>query len=139
MNAISSLSSATSTAGAADSSSDDKKIDKSAKEFESLLLSTWLEKAYDSFGSVPGSDDDEELNSGKEQYNSMGMQSLAQTLTAAGGIGIADMIANHLRHQAHTGGADSSAAQQTALEKARTEDLGKKFLVPTELSGKGSR
>lgn len=135
MNAISSVSSATPSAGAANSASDDKKIDKSSKEFESLLLSTWLEKAYDSFGSVPGSEDDEELNSGKEQYNSMGMQSLAQTLTESGGIGIATMIAKHLHRQSDTG----AAAQASALEKAHAEDQGKKFLGTTELSERGSR
>lgn len=70
------------------------KIDKSAKDFESILLSNWLQQAEQSFGSVPGGDDDED--SGKEQFQGMAMQSLGASLTAAGGIGIAKIISAQL-------------------------------------------
>ncbi len=33
---------------------DSAKIDKAAKDFESILIGEWLEKAEKSFGSVPG-------------------------------------------------------------------------------------
>ena len=79
---------------------EDKKIDKSAGEFESLLLSNWLQGAYQSFGAVPGSEDEENLNSGKEQYQAIAMQQLGSALTASGGIGIAKMISEHLHKAA---------------------------------------
>lgn len=76
------------------------RIDKSAREFESLLLSKWLEGAYQSFGTMPGADDEEDLDSGKEQFQSIAMQSLGSSMAAAGGIGIAKMIAEHLHRSA---------------------------------------
>ena len=38
----------------------DAKIEKSAKEFESMLLSNWLQQAEQSMASVPEADEDEE-------------------------------------------------------------------------------
>ncbi|MGD0096763.1 MAG: hypothetical protein ABSB60_09720 [Terracidiphilus sp.] len=78
------------------SSGDDAKIDKSSKEFESILLSNWLQQAEQSFGSLPGSDDEDDMDSGKEQFQSIAMQSLGSALSSSGGIGIAKMIANSL-------------------------------------------
>jgi Rod binding domain-containing protein len=69
------------------------KIEKSAKDFESILLGSWLQQAEQSFGSLPGEDDED---SGKDQYQAMAMQSLGTSLTAAGGIGIAKMISTQL-------------------------------------------
>ena len=71
------------------------KIEKSAKDFESILLGSWLQQAEQSFGSLPGGDD-EDADSGKEQFQSMAMQSLGASMTAAGGIGIAKMISKQL-------------------------------------------
>lgn len=73
---------------------ENQKIDKSAKDFESILLSNWLEQSEKSFASVPGDDDDDD--SGKEQYQGIAMQSLGAAMSASGGIGIAKMIATHL-------------------------------------------
>jgi Rod binding domain-containing protein len=81
------------------------KIEKSAKDFESLLLSNWLSEAENSFAKMPGSDEEDE-DPGKEQFMGMAMQSLGTSLTAAGGIGLAKMIANQL----HTT-ADAEAAK----------------------------
>ncbi len=78
---------------AASPSADNAKIDKSSKDFESILLSSWLQQAEQSFGSLPGSEDDD---SGKEQYLGIAMQSMGASLAASGGIGIAKMIANSL-------------------------------------------
>jgi len=52
------------------------KIEKSAKDFESILLGTWLQQAEQSFGSLPGGDDDDDADSGKDQFQGMAMQSL---------------------------------------------------------------
>jgi len=87
---------ATNGTQSAKQASQNAKIDKSAKEFESLLLSNWLQSAYQSFGSIPGSEDGDDLDSGKEQFQGIAMQSLGSAMSAAGGIGIARMIADFL-------------------------------------------
>jgi Rod binding domain-containing protein len=80
----------------ASSSTQDAKIEKSSKDFESILLSSWLQQAEQSFGSLPGSEDEDDMDSGKEQFQGIAMQSLGASLAASGGIGIAKMIANSL-------------------------------------------
>jgi Rod binding domain-containing protein len=75
--------------------SQNAKIEKSATDFESILLGSWLQQAEQSFGSVPGGDDDDS-DSGKEQYMGIAMQSLGASMTNSGGIGIAKMISNSL-------------------------------------------
>jgi len=74
----------------------DAKIEKSAKDFESILLSNWLQQAEQSFAKLPGGDDEEDADAGKEQFQGMAMQSLGTSMTAAGGIGIAKMISKQL-------------------------------------------
>jgi Rod binding domain-containing protein len=88
-----------------------KKIDKSAKEFESILLGSWLQQAEQSFGSLPGGDDDDDADAGKEQFQGMAMQSLGSSMTAAGGIGIAKMISKQL-HRAE----DARTAKEANLQ-----------------------
>ena len=78
------------------SSAENAKIDKSARDFESILLSNWLQQAEQSFGSLPGSDEEDDMDSGKEQFQGIAMQSLGASLAASGGIGIAKLIANSL-------------------------------------------
>ena len=73
-----------------------KKLTSTAKEFESVLLTQWLQAAESSFGSVPGGDDD--ADSGGEQLKSFGIQQLATALSNAGGIGIARMVSKALSH-----------------------------------------
>ncbi len=82
----------------------DGKIEKSAQEFESMLLSTWLQQTESSMATVPGAEDDEDA-AGRDQMMSLGVQSLATSLAASGGIGIGKMIAKAL-HAA----ADKAAA-----------------------------
>lgn len=77
--------------GSDEGSRDDAKIEKGAKEFESMLLSTWLQQAEASMASVPGAEDDGDA-AGKEQMMSLGVQSLSSSMVASGGIGIASMI-----------------------------------------------
>jgi Rod binding domain-containing protein len=80
----------------------DGKIEKSATEFESMLLSNWLQQAEQSMATVPGADDDEDA-AGRDQMMSLGVQSLARSLAATGGIGIGKMIAQAL-HRAEDKG-----------------------------------
>jgi Rod binding domain-containing protein len=75
---------------------ENNKIEKAAKDFESILLGGWLQKAEESFASLPGGDDDDDADAGKEQLQSIAMQSLGISMTAAGGIGIAKMISKQL-------------------------------------------
>jgi Rod binding domain-containing protein len=89
---------------AASGATENNKIEKSAREFESILLGSWLQQAEQSFGSLPGGDDDDDADAGKEQYQGIAMQSLGSSMAAAGGIGIAKMIAKQL-HKADAVGA----------------------------------
>jgi Rod binding domain-containing protein len=76
---------------------DQQKIERSATEFESILLGSWLQSAEKSFGTVPGGDpDSEDADPGKQQFQSYAMQAVATALSKAGGIGIASMISSHL-------------------------------------------
>jgi Rod binding domain-containing protein len=84
-------------AGAAPASKEDAKIAKAGRDFESILLGSWLQQAENSFGSVPGGDEEDEGDdSGKDQFQGISMQALAGKLSASGGIGIAKMISSHL-------------------------------------------
>jgi Rod binding domain-containing protein len=78
------------------------KIDKSAQEFESMLLGTWLQQAEQSMGTVPGANDDDDQNGGqREQIMSLGVQALSTALAASGGIGIGKMISHALHATAN--------------------------------------
>ncbi len=76
-------------------SSDQQKIEKSSREFESILLAQWLQTAEKSFATVPGSDDPNSMP-GKDQFQGFAMQAVATAMTKGGGIGIADQIASYL-------------------------------------------
>jgi Rod binding domain-containing protein len=95
-------------------SADQQKIERSAKEFESILLTSWLQSAEKSFGTVPGGDpESENEDPGKGQFQSYAMQAVATALTKAGGIGIASMIVSHL-------GKPSVAQQSLAPSKPKS-------------------
>jgi Rod binding domain-containing protein len=73
------------------------KIEKSAKDFESVLMGHWLEQAQQSFATVPGGDPNEDPSLGKDQFQSIAMQAVAGALSGhQGGLGIASMVAKHL-------------------------------------------
>jgi Rod binding domain-containing protein len=95
---------------------ENSKIEKSAKDFESILLGSWLQQAEQSFASLPGGDDDGDADAGKEQFQGIAMRSLGDAMTAAGGIGIAKMIAKHL-HKAADGQAPATAGTLPAHPK----------------------
>lgn len=81
---------------AAKTSTEDSKIEKSAKDFEAILLGNWLQQAEETFAKVPGSDEDEQ-DSATSQFSQMAMQSLGTSFASSGGIGIAKMIATQLQ------------------------------------------
>jgi Rod binding domain-containing protein len=93
----------------------DAAIEKSARDFEAMLLGTWLQQAEQSFATVPGAEDDEDA-AGRDQMMSLGVQSLSQCLAASGGIGIAKMIATAL-HRA----ADKAEPATSSAETERTQ------------------
>jgi Rod binding domain-containing protein len=80
------------------SSGDNSKIEKGAREFEAMLLATWMQQAEQSMASVPGADDEE--MAGKDQMMSLGVQSVSTALAASGGIGIGKMIAQSMHRMA---------------------------------------
>jgi Rod binding domain-containing protein len=86
-----------------------------ATEFESLLLSQWLQETQTSFGSAPGEDQAEDP--AQEQTMSFAMQSLAKGITAAGGIGLSQMIAKALCVSSErSSAAGKEAAKATAAD-----------------------
>jgi Rod binding domain-containing protein len=87
----------------------DGKIEKSAREFESMLLSNWLQQAEQSMATVPGAEDDEDAP-GRDQMMSLGVQQLANSLAASGGIGIGKMIAKALHKAADQAAAPAAGA-----------------------------
>jgi Rod binding domain-containing protein len=89
-------------------SNDDAKIEKGARQFEAMLLSTWLQQAEQSFATIPGAEDDEDA-AGRDQMMSLGVQSLSESLAASGGIGIAKMIAKALHAAADKAEAPAKA------------------------------
>jgi len=80
----------------------DPQLEKTAKAFESILLAKWLEEAEHSFAAVPGEDPEkDDADPGADQYRSLALQSLAESITASGGVGIAKMIVRQLSRQPH--------------------------------------
>ena len=94
----------------------DSKIEKSARDFESMLLSNWLQQAEQSMASVPGADDDEDAGT-RDQMMGLGVQSLANSMTASGGIGIAKMISKALHSAADRQQPAPAPAAPVKLEK----------------------
>jgi len=89
------------------SRADAAKIDKGAKEFEAILVGSWLQQAEQSFATIPGADDDDQ-DVGRDSMMSLGVQSLATSLAASGGIGIGKMVAKAMHEAADK--ADGQAA-----------------------------
>ena len=94
----------------------DAKIEKSSRDFESILLGSWLQGAEQSFGTVPGGDGEDDEDTGKEQFQGIATQALAGSLAASGGIGIAAMISKSLHAASHNQapGAPEAAAKEAS-------------------------
>ena len=69
------------------------KLTKAAREFEGILLSSWLEEVQKS--SLDPSEAAQD--GGSETLRSLGTQAVAQALAQRGGLGIARMIVHHFR------------------------------------------
>ena len=78
------------------STSNTARLSSAAKEFESVLLGQWLKEAESTFGSVPGSEEDD---AGGEQMKEFAMQHVASDITDRGGIGIAPMVERAIAKQ----------------------------------------
>lgn len=102
----------------------DAKIEKGAKQFEAMLLSSWLQQAEQSFATVPGADDDENAT-GKDQMMSLGVQSLSESLAASGGIGIGAMIAKAMH-------AEADQAQTVTNTESGTSTESNQVVTPPE-------
>jgi Rod binding domain-containing protein len=92
---------------------DPARIDKAARDFESVLVGQWLEQAEKSFAAVPGNDPDQQSDSAHDQFQSIACQALAQGLSRTGGFGIAEMVRKQL----------AATVDQTSTP-ARTADEG---------------
>ncbi len=111
---------------------DPGKIEKAAKDFESILLGHWLEEAQQSLGSAPGGEDDDDNDPAQSQLQGLGMQSLATAITNSGGIGLASLISRQL-HRVEAGllrspqslGVDTGHVQETTNLRTRRKRLAK--------------
>ncbi|HEY1802508.1 MAG TPA: hypothetical protein VGG46_16395 [Terriglobales bacterium] len=106
-----------------DSKSGDKaKIEKSARDFESVLIGQWLEQAEKSFATVPGGDPDNQTDPGHDQLQGIATQSLSQALTKAGGLGIAHMLSKALeKAQQNSNQQPVEAGSMTAGDVAKAK------------------
>jgi len=91
----------------------DSKLQKSAQQFEAILIAKWLEDAEASFAKLPGEDNDPDADPGQDQFRSMAQQFLAENLSAAGGLGIAAMIVKHLQQH-----------NQQSIDNKKVNDIG---------------
>jgi Rod binding domain-containing protein len=91
---------------------DDAKIEKGAREFEAILVGSWLQQAYQSFATVPGADSDSQ-DVAHDQVMSFGVQSLATSMAASGGIGIGKMIAKAMHAAAAKTAGQSPATAES--------------------------
>ena len=71
-------------------STGNKQLSPRANEFETMLLTQWLQSSDSTFGSVPGEDDS--ASAGDDQIRSFALQQLASGIAAKGGVGIARYV-----------------------------------------------
>jgi Rod binding domain-containing protein len=80
------------TLAAARPSQPAQKLKKAAQEFESMLLSSWLQKMNESFAG-----NDEKQDPAHDTFTSLGTEAMAQALAARGGVGIAAKLLKQLQ------------------------------------------
>ena len=95
--------------------SDDAKIERGSKEFEAILVGSWLQQAEQSIATVPGADSDDQ-DVGRDSMMSFGVQALSTSMAASGGIGIGKMIAKAMHAAADKADAQAAPAM-TELAK----------------------
>lgn len=79
---------------------DHKKMQESARAFESLLIGKWLEAAESSLATVPGGTEEEEGDGSVKQLSQIGTQAMAESISANGGFGIAKMLLSSIEKSA---------------------------------------
>jgi len=80
-----------------------EKIEQSAKQFEAVLMSHWLDQAEQSFATVPGGDPDGEDDQTRDQYHSPAPPPPAPPPPGPRpALGIANMVAKHLEAMQQT-------------------------------------
>jgi Rod binding domain-containing protein len=94
-----------------------RKIAKAAHDFEAVLLNTLLGPLEKTFSSLPG----KEADAVSDNYHSLGMQALASSIAAKGGVGIAAMIVKSLSKR------DNAAAVPHEKSPARGASLARPF------------
>jgi Rod binding domain-containing protein len=99
-------------------SATDAKIAKGAKDFEAMLLSSWLQQAEQSFATIPGAEDDDDAAS-RDQMMSFGTQALAQAMANSGGIGIAKMIAEAMHRTAAKAEVTATAPAEGKIDEKK--------------------
>ncbi len=100
--------------------SDDTKIEKGAREFEAILVGSWLQQAEQSFATVPGADEDQDA--GGQQMMSLGVQQLATAMAANGGLGIGKMIAKAMHENAERANAQGSSQPEPGAASPEPSD-----------------
>jgi Rod binding domain-containing protein len=86
-----------------------------AHQFEAILLNSLLGSLEHSFSALPG----KKADSIADNYHAMGMQALASSLAAGGGMGIATMI---IRNLLHSKGQGPSGQTQPTKVSGRSAD-----------------
>lgn len=80
--------------------SHDEKLVRAAHQFEAVLLNQLLGSLEHSFSNLGK----HKAEDGSDQYQFLGMQTLATSIAEHGGVGIAEMIIRNLRRQDHSAG-----------------------------------
>ena len=93
-----------------------KRVTHAARQFEAVLLNNLLGSLEHSFSALPGKQPDAIA----DDYHGMGMQALAATLAARGGVGIANMIVRNLLHtKGQVSGVSGEATKVSSLSADR--------------------
>jgi Rod binding domain-containing protein len=89
---ISALASATNSQS--EKSSDLHKVVDAARQFEAVLLESFLQPLEQSFSTLPGGEDGLSASG----YRDMGTEAVATAIAQAGGLGLAGMVVRNLLH-----------------------------------------
>src|SRR5208337_4212144 len=105
-------------AAASPESEASSKLKKAEREFESILLQSWLEKMNQTFVGAGESQD-----AAHDTVSNLGTQAIASALALRGGIGIARMLLRQLEpsdRPVRRSQQENSAAPKTGLEKGHS-------------------
>ena len=92
-----------------------QRVTHAARQFEAVLLNSLLGSLEHSFSALPG----KKADSIADNYHAMGMQALASSLAASGGVGIANMIERNLLHTEGQGLNSQAAPTKVSLPSGR--------------------